>query len=110
METFKLAYLIICQLKPWLLAVGEDLPEDDAEAPHVTLRRELPVHDAFWWHPANGQHCVSSHLSGHHILMIKDYLHKTILPKILPKASQVKLLIIFMYLSNNNKKNLLEAF
>ncbi len=93
METLKLAYLIICQLKPWLLAVGEDLPEDDAEAPHVTLRRELPVHDAFWWHPANGQHCVSSHLSGHHILMIKDYLHKTIYQKYYQKQAKLNSLL-----------------
>lgn len=57
-----LQHLIIRQLKPRLLAVGEDLPHDDAEAPHVTLSTELPVHDAFGWHPANGQHGVTAHL------------------------------------------------
>lgn len=57
-----LQHLIIGQLKPRLLAVGEDLPQDDAEAPHVTLRAELPVHDALGWHPANGQHGVTAHL------------------------------------------------
>lgn len=57
-----LQHLVIRQLKPWLLAVGEDLPHDDAEAPHVTLCAELPVHDALGWHPANGQHGVTTHL------------------------------------------------
>lgn len=57
-----LHHLVIGQLKPRLLAVGEDLPHDDAEAPHVTLCAKLPVHDAFGWHPANGQHGVTAHL------------------------------------------------
>lgn len=59
-----LLYLCVRELEPWLLSVGEDLPKDHPEAPHVTFRSELPVHDAFRGHPANGKHGVSSHLEG----------------------------------------------
>lgn len=58
-----LQYLIVGQLKPWLLPVGEDLPEDDTETPHVALCGELPIHYALRGHPADGQHGVASHLS-----------------------------------------------
>lgn len=47
------SYLVVTQLKPRLLPVGEDLPQDDSKAPDVAFRGELPVHDAFWGHPAN---------------------------------------------------------
>lgn len=47
-------YLVVAQLEPGLLPVGEDLPQDDSETPHIALRGELPVHDALRWHPANG--------------------------------------------------------
>lgn len=47
-------YLVVAQLEPRLLPVGEDLPQDDSETPDITLRGELPVHDALRWHPANG--------------------------------------------------------
>lgn len=57
-----LQHLVIGQLKPRLLAISEDLPHDDAEAPHVTLCAELPVHNALGWHPANRQHSVTAHL------------------------------------------------
>lgn len=62
--TGPLLYLCVRELEPWLLAVGEDLPQDDPEAPHVALRREPPVHDALGGHPADGEHGVSSHLEG----------------------------------------------
>lgn len=55
-------YLIVPQLKPRLLPVGEDLPQDDSKAPNVAFRGEFPVHDALWGHPANGEHGVSSNL------------------------------------------------
>lgn len=57
-----LQYLIVGQLKPWLLPVGEDLPEDHTKAPHVALCSELPVHDALRGHPTDGQHGVAPHL------------------------------------------------
>lgn len=46
-------YLVVTQLKPRLLPIGEDLPQDDSEAPYVAFRGELPVHDALRGHPAN---------------------------------------------------------
>lgn len=58
------SYLIVPQLKPRLLPVGEDLPQDDSKAPNVAFRGEFPVHDALWGHPANGEHGVSSNLQG----------------------------------------------
>ena len=58
------ADLGVGELGPGLLAVGEDLPENHPKAPHVTLRSELPIHDAFRGHPANGEHGMSSHLKG----------------------------------------------
>lgn len=58
-------YLIIGKLKPWLLSIGEDFPKNDSKAPHITLCGELPVHDAFWGHPADRQHGVTSHLNTH---------------------------------------------
>ena len=59
-----LPYFCVWELEPWLLSVGEDLPENHPKAPHVTLRSELPVHDAFGGHPANREHGMSSHLKG----------------------------------------------
>jgi len=56
--------LIVGQLVPRLLAVGEDLPQHHAEAPHVTLCGEPPVHDALWRHPADRQHRMTAHLQG----------------------------------------------
>lgn len=57
MEVFQTApgsvYLVVTQLKPGLLPISEDLPQDDSEAPDVALRREFPVHDALGGHPAN---------------------------------------------------------
>lgn len=55
-------HLTVGQLVPGLFAVGEDLPEDHAEAPDVALRGELPVHDALRGHPADWQHRASTHL------------------------------------------------
>lgn len=55
-------HLAIGQLIPWLFPIGEDLPEDHAKAPDVALRRELPVHDALRGHPADWEHCTSTHL------------------------------------------------
>lgn len=55
-------YLVVAKLKPWLFSIGEDLPHNDSETPHVALRGELPVHDALRGHPADRQHSVSSHL------------------------------------------------
>lgn len=57
-----LSDLIVRELVPWLLAVGEDLPQHHAEAPHVTLCGEPPVHDALRGHPADGQHRMTAHL------------------------------------------------
>lgn len=54
--------LVVGELVPGLLAVGEDLPQHHAEAPHITLCGEPPIHDALWGHPANGQHRVTTHL------------------------------------------------
>jgi len=62
MIRFSPTHLAVGQLVPRLLAVGEDLPEDHAEAPDVALRGELPVHDALRRHPADGQHRASAHL------------------------------------------------
>lgn len=47
-------YLVVAQLEPRLLPVGEDLPQDDSETPDIALSGELSVHDALRWHPANG--------------------------------------------------------
>ena len=55
-------HLTVGQLVPGLFPVGEDLPEDHAEAPDVALRGELPVHDALRRHPADRQHRASAHL------------------------------------------------
>lgn len=55
-------HLTVGQLVPGLFAVGEDLPEDNTEAPDVALRGELPVHDALRGHPADRQHRTSAHL------------------------------------------------
>ena len=57
-----LTHLTVGQLVPGLLAVGEDLPEDHAEAPDVALCGELPVHDALWGHPADREHRTSADL------------------------------------------------
>lgn len=46
-------YLVVTQLKPRLLPIGKDLPQDDSEAPDVAFRGEFPVHDALRGHPAN---------------------------------------------------------
>lgn len=46
-------YLIVTQLKPRLLPIGKDLPQDDAKAPDVAFRGEFPVHDALGGHPAD---------------------------------------------------------
>lgn len=56
------SYLIVTQLKPRLLPIGKDLPQDDSETPDITFRGELPVHDALWRHPADREHGVSSNL------------------------------------------------
>lgn len=56
------SHLIVPQLKPRLLPIGKDLPQDNSEAPNVTFRGEFPVHDALWGHPANREHGVSSNL------------------------------------------------
>lgn len=56
------SYLIIGKLEPGLFAVGEDLPQDDSEAPHVALSGELAIHDALRRHPADGKHGVTTHL------------------------------------------------
>lgn len=56
-------YLIIGELEPRLFAVCENLPQNDSEAPHVTLCGKLSVHDALWGHPADRQHGVTSHLN-----------------------------------------------
>ena len=54
--------LVVGELVPGLLAVREDLPQHHAEAPHVTLCGEPPVHDALRGHPADRQHRVTAHL------------------------------------------------
>lgn len=59
-------YLIIGKLEPWLFAICENLPQNDPEAPNVALCGELPVHDAFWGHPAYRQHGVTPHLNTVH--------------------------------------------
>ena len=46
-------YLVVTQLKPRLLPIGKDLPQDDSKAPDITFRGEFPVHDTLWGHPAN---------------------------------------------------------
>lgn len=56
-------HLIVGQLVPGLFAVCEDLPQHDPQAPDVTLCGELPVHDALWRHPADGQHRVATDLA-----------------------------------------------
>lgn len=48
------ADLGIGELVPGLLSVGEDLPEHNPEAPHITLSAELAVKDTLRRHPANG--------------------------------------------------------
>lgn len=58
------ADLGVGELVPGLLAVGEDLPEHHAEAPHVALGGELAVEDALGRHPADGQHGAAPHLRG----------------------------------------------
>lgn len=58
----QVAHLTVGQLVPGLLAVGEDLPQDHAEAPDVALGGELPVHDALRRHPADRQHGAPTHL------------------------------------------------
>lgn len=57
-----IAHLVVRQLVPGLFAVREDLPQHDSQAPDVTFCGELPVHDALWRHPTNGQHCVATDL------------------------------------------------
>lgn len=61
---YPLLYLCVWKLEPWLLSIGEDLPKDHPEAPHIALCSEFPVHDAFRGHPTDGEHGVSSHLKG----------------------------------------------
>lgn len=56
------AHLVVGQLVPGLFAIREDLPQHDPQAPDVTFCGELPVHDALWRHPANGQHRVATNL------------------------------------------------
>lgn len=51
--SYTLNNLIVTQLKPRLLPIGKDLPQDDSKAPDITFRGELPVHNALWGHPAN---------------------------------------------------------
>lgn len=60
----KKCYLVVGKLEPWLLAVGENLPQNDAEAPHVALGGEFAVHYAFRRHPANRKHRMTSDLQG----------------------------------------------
>lgn len=55
-------YLIIGELEPRLLAVGENLPQDDAEAPYIALGGEFAVHYAFRRHPANRKHRMTANL------------------------------------------------
>lgn len=57
-----LLYLVIGELVPRLLSIGEDLPQDHPQTPDVALCGELSVHDAFRWHPADWQHGVTSDL------------------------------------------------
>lgn len=52
-QTSRDSDLIVGELVPGLLAVGEDLPQHHSKAPHITLCGEPPVHDALWGHPAN---------------------------------------------------------
>lgn len=66
------SHLVVPQLKPRLLPVGKDLPQDDSEAPHVAFRGELPVHDALRGHPANGEHGVSSNLQAGEGIVVTD--------------------------------------
>lgn len=56
------SHLIVPQLKPRLLPVGKDLPQDDSEAPNVAFCGEFPVHDALRGHPADREHGVSADL------------------------------------------------
>lgn len=70
-------HILVAQLKPGLFPIGEDLPHDDAEAPHVTLRSELPVHDALWGHPADGQHGVTSDLEANQSQMRSQQYNAT---------------------------------
>ena len=60
---FLSTHLIVRQLVPRLFAIREDLPQHDPQAPDVTFGGELPVHDALWRHPANGQHRVATDLA-----------------------------------------------
>lgn len=66
-----IVYLIIGELEPWLFSISEDLPQNNAKAPHITFCGELSVHDALWWHPADRQHGVTSHLN----IQIHTYTH-----------------------------------
>lgn len=54
--------LIVGELVPGLLAIGEDLPQHHSQTPHIALCGESPVHDALWGHPADRQHRMTAHL------------------------------------------------
>lgn len=69
------SHLTVGQLIPGLFAIREDLPEDHAEAPDVTLRCELPVHDAFGGHPADGQHGAPANLRRKIFLQMSPYFN-----------------------------------
>lgn len=58
------------KLVPGLFPVGENFPKHDAKAPDVALCGELPIHDAFRWHPANGKHGPASHLTGRRVSVL----------------------------------------
>lgn len=59
-------YLVVGELVPRLFPVGEDLPQNHPQTPHVALCGELSVHDAFRRHPADWQHGVTSDLERQH--------------------------------------------
>ena len=51
----RLTHLVIRQFVPRLRAVRKNLPQHDAETPHVRLNGERAIEDALWRHPAYGQ-------------------------------------------------------
>ena len=72
-------YLAVGELVPGLFPIGEDLPEDHSKAPDITLRGELPVHDALRRHPANRKHRTPTHLTGVRSMVIQLYIHRIII-------------------------------
>lgn len=50
----QISYILIAHVPVWSLSIGHDLPHDDAVAPYITGRGELPVLDGLWSGPPDG--------------------------------------------------------